>query len=220
MFTRRLGPGFAVCLWSLGVSQLACTDPSSPDLGRCEVSIQPVLFDDQLCGESPTKTEFFLKAQAALDLDSLADITWIRGSLRIENSSDLTQLEALSALRCVEGTLAINNNQSLQHLDQLSNLRAVGAKLFIDDNPNLTDLDGLSNLRLLDGDLIIGDMSGAGNRRLGNPLLRDIRGLAGLQAGRRCVVDRIQRHSRKSRGAAQRGPRGFHARRFWQPCAG
>ena len=148
MFTRRLCLGFAVCLWSLGVAQLACTDPPPSIIDRCDVSVTPVVFDAQLCGEQSTKTEFFLKAEAASDLDSLVNVTWIRGSLRIENTSDLTQLETLSALRCVEGTLAISNNLSLQHLDQLSSLEAVGAKLFIDDNPNLTNLDGLQNLRL------------------------------------------------------------------------
>ncbi|MDG1771357.1 MAG: hypothetical protein P8H30_05265 [Luminiphilus sp.] len=79
----------------------------------------------------------------------------IAGSLEIEGSSDITNLDGLANLTNVWSYLSIGLNPALTNLDGLANLASLGS-LYIINNDALTNLDGLANLTSNEGGLSIG----------------------------------------------------------------
>ncbi len=91
------------------------------------------------------------------------DCTQIGGDLIIQNSADITNLDGLSNITFIDGSLIIDNNTNLVVLsDQddsqpgfitngLNNLTSITNDLIIKDNSNLSDLNGLSALSFVGG---------------------------------------------------------------------
>jgi hypothetical protein len=78
----------------------------------------------------------------------------VTGNLII-SGSDITNLDGLASIRFIDGSLTISNNSSLTNLDGLSSLKTIVGEwswyfaiggLSISDNDVLTNLDGLSSL--------------------------------------------------------------------------
>ena len=107
---------------------------------------------------------------APTNLDGLANLTSVGGYLEIEGNDALTNLDGLANLTSVGGYLRIYRNYALTNLDGLANLTSVGGDLLIAYNDALTNLDGLANLTSVGGLLAIGF----------NPALTNLDGLANL----------------------------------------
>jgi hypothetical protein len=92
---------------------------------------------------------------APTNLDGLANLTSVGGYLKIEGNDALTNLDGLANLTSVGGYLRIYRNYALTNLDGLANLTSVGGDLLIAYNDALTNLDGLANLTSVGGYLEI-----------------------------------------------------------------
>ncbi len=87
------------------------------------------------------------------NLDSLNQITTIKGDLIINDNRKLNSLAGLENLETVEGTLVIGISDSLKTVT-LSSLKSVG-NLIIGYNKTLKNLNGLQSLKHVLGDLEI-----------------------------------------------------------------
>lgn len=85
-----------------------------------------------------------------LDIDALSSLSEVTieptYSIRIQRNRSLANLDGLASLTKVPGSLIIHLNDSLADIDGLSNLAEVGAWLHIAANHELTEVDGLRNL--------------------------------------------------------------------------
>ena len=129
------------------------------------------------------------------NLDGLAQLTEIGGTLRIANNTFLFSLTGLDNLYSV-GNLIIDNNDALGSLDGLNRLETIGSStghLKIENNNMLNVLNGLNSLETIGGDMIIHDNgnianlegldnlnSVGGNVELYNDAFTDLDGLANL----------------------------------------
>jgi subtilisin-like proprotein convertase family protein len=104
------------------------------------------------------------------NLDGLANITGIGGSLDIRNNPALKNLDGLANLSSVVSGIVIYNNLNLQNIDGLRSLTAVEGRLYLGNLDSITNLDGLSKLSSVGGRLTIA----------GNDALRNIDGLLNL----------------------------------------
>ncbi len=128
------------------------------------------------------------------NIDGLATLTSIGGSLTIRSNNVLTDLNGLSSLTSVRGNLGIVGNTLLTDLNGLAALTSVGGILLIQSSPSLTDVNGLSALTSIGGsgtirsNNVLTDLNGlssltrvGGNLGIvGNTLLTDLNGLAAL----------------------------------------
>ena len=90
----------------------------------------------------------------------------IDGSLSVESSSDIIDLDVLSNLLGIDN-LYIEENESLLNIDGLSNLESAN-NLVVNGNTSLTNIDGLFNISTVNIYIAV----------LDNPLLEDIDGLS------------------------------------------
>jgi hypothetical protein len=111
----------------------------------------------------------FVEGDDITDLDGLANLTSVLGSLSIFANPALTNLDGLANLTSVGEALNIQNNAALTNLNGLANLSNFSGVLFINFHPVLTNLDGLENLTSV-GFLQISS----------NPILTNLDGLANL----------------------------------------
>ena len=137
----------------------------------------PLLWVDGVWAEQCAEpfSNLTLTTQAEVDALGQTGCTYIYGSLIIQNSSDITNLDGLGNLTSVAFGLSIINNTALRNVDGLSSLTSISASisggLTISDNPSLTSLKGLSRAMLgLRSDI----------RIVNNDSLIDLDGLARL----------------------------------------
>jgi len=138
---------------------------SGPSGGGCGYQHQDD-FNEEICGDNIVDDSLTVTNQE--ELAQLSGITFIDGSLVIENSS-LTNLDDLDDLICVRGTLSITDNAELTSVGGLENLEQVGRGVLIENNDSLITLDGFYNLYLVD-EIIIEE----------NDALESLQGLSGL----------------------------------------
>jgi hypothetical protein len=103
------------------------------------------------------------------NLSGLANLTNVGGNLYIQINDALTNLDGLANLTDVSGDLAIQNNAALTNLEGLAQLTNFNGVLFINFSPALTNLNGLDNLT-----------SVAYLQISSNPALTNLDGLANL----------------------------------------
>ena len=138
----------------------------------------PLLWTDGVWARQCAEYNYDLRSQAAVDALGQTGCTFVSGFLRIQGSTDITNLgkltgittvnnleivyndslanlDGLGNLTSVLGDLTIMANAVLNDVDGLNNLTQVGGSFFIELNPALTDLDGLSNLTSVEGELDI-----------------------------------------------------------------
>ena len=89
------------------------------------------------------------------NIDSLYNLNYVGGTLRISNNDSLRNVNGLGNLDTLDGTLYVRNNEKLESIDSLLNLTYIGEHLWIEQNPSLVDLFGLSNLTEIRGYLRI-----------------------------------------------------------------
>ena len=89
------------------------------------------------------------------NLDSLAQLTAVRGSLIIEANDALNSLSGLENLNCIGKNLQINDNSNLTDITALSNVRSLNGILEIKNNDALSSLKGLDNISFIGGVLTI-----------------------------------------------------------------
>ncbi|TXF91462.1 T9SS type A sorting domain-containing protein [Neolewinella aurantiaca] len=89
-----------------------------------------------------------INSQAELDAYVLAypTCTKISGTLRIEGSNDITNLDQLSLITQIDANLLIQSNTELLNVDGLSNLTAFANTIRVLDNQKLTSVAGLENV--------------------------------------------------------------------------
>jgi len=87
------------------------------------------------------------------NLQGLANLTKIEGSLNINNNTSLTNLGGLSSLTNIGGQLSIDYNSSLTSVSALSSLISTGGALSISSNSQLVNLSGFSSLKNIGGGL-------------------------------------------------------------------
>lgn len=104
------------------------------------------------------------------NLDGLADLTEVAGSLHIQNNPALTDINGFSSLVNVGRNLWIENNNALTNIDGFYALTNTGEVLAIIYNDQLENLDGLSSLISTGGTLGIWD----------NARLENVNGLSSL----------------------------------------
>ena len=124
---------------------------------------------EKLCGDNVLWGVQRIDNQQDVQAIDDANITWIDGELRIENS-DLEDLSGLGSIRCVRG-FAIVNNPNLLSTDGLYHLGYSGKGMYIANNPNLKDFDSLQSLSTVNASTIVED----------NPELISITGLSGIE---------------------------------------
>ncbi len=98
-------------------------------------------------------------------LRGLECLTEVRGSVRINNNTALSDISALRRLAFVQGDLKLGTDKSLVtlqiqpavSLEPLRALRVVGGSLWLESLQEPATADGLEALACVGGDLIIGD---------------------------------------------------------------
>ncbi len=98
---------------------------------------QFIMGDVVIQGDSPT---------SITNLNGLSQITYIGGTLTIQDNAALTNLSGLELLVSTIGGLDINNNDGLENLYALANLTDVQGELSIRNNAILTGLSGIHNI--------------------------------------------------------------------------
>ncbi|NUQ22852.1 MAG: T9SS type A sorting domain-containing protein [Saprospiraceae bacterium] len=178
---------FAALVWSAGLYSQGC-------VGSFTLTTQTQV-DAFAC--TSTTGNLIIESAAIdpiLNLDGLAGLTHVGGSLIIRDNALLTDFDGLNMLQTIGGNLLFEANPFLLHLDDFLSIIAVGGNLTIVDNPLLIDVNGLINLSNFDGNLsiqrndILQNIDGllSLNGLIGavtiadNPLLSDILGLFGI----------------------------------------
>jgi hypothetical protein len=128
-----------------------------------------------------------LSSQAEVDAFNCTEVL---GNLTI-SGSDITNLEGLASLTTIRGSLTISNNNSLANLDGLSSVNSV-MSISIQSNQALTNIDGLTSITsayyisissndvLTNIDGLHSVTSATSIYIFGNNLLEDITGLSSL----------------------------------------
>lgn len=114
----------------------------------------PLLWVDGVSATPCESTSYDLTSQAAVDALGQTGCTAVFGSLRIQNSTDITNVDKLTGITTVNN-LEIEYNDSLTNLDGLINLANVFGDLLIMANTALNDVDGLTNLTRVGGSFYI-----------------------------------------------------------------
>ena len=141
-----------------------------PFAAACLVAVASLGWTGWAAAAACSSTNYDLNTQAEVDALGATGCDSVSGDLRIEQSSDITQVDALTAVTSVGGLLSINNNGALLHLDGLANVSSIGGELRIFTNPALNNIDGLINLTGVGSGLAIN----------ANAALNNIDGLANL----------------------------------------
>lgn len=81
------------------------------------------------------------------DLDELATLRAIKGSLIIENNPALESIHGLRGLLSVDGEIRVESNQRLPNLEGLRNLGRVGENIRVAHNPALRSLRSMGSIR-------------------------------------------------------------------------
>jgi hypothetical protein len=81
------------------------------------------------------------------DLDELATLSSIKGSLIIENNPALESVHGLRGLLRVDGEIRVEGNQRLPNLEGLRNLGNVGQSIRVAHNPALKTLRSMGSIR-------------------------------------------------------------------------
>ena len=151
-------------LWVEGVSGEACSRYSYAFKSQAEVDALLNTGCDEILGT------VIINGTYIQNIDGLANVTSIGGSLDIRNNPALENLDGLANLSSVGNQLIIYNNFNLQNIDGLRSLAAVEGNLGLYYLDAITNLDGLSKLSSVGGGLSI----------IGNDALRNIDGLVSL----------------------------------------
>jgi hypothetical protein len=77
------------------------------------------------------------------------------GNLIVSDNDGLTDLDGLAGLRAVPGSLTITRHENLQSVSGLPRLELIGFDVTIQQNPVLTDLSGLHDLQAVEGRFIV-----------------------------------------------------------------
>ena len=131
------------------------------------------------------------------NLDALANLTSVGGTVRILLNNSLTNIDGLANLEMIGGALLITGNRALVSLNGLANLTNIGGDLSVEANGALTNLGGLIKLTRLGGDLtlnsnlVLANVDGLTNLTSiegslivqGNSALGNLDGLASLAEG-------------------------------------
>ena len=92
------------------------------------------------------------------NIDALSNIQTISGTLTINHSNSLKDVNGLSGLRSIEGTLNIQSS-AIENLDGLNGLTSIDGSLWLIKMENLRDIGGLSNVKSIDGWLVLNDIA-------------------------------------------------------------
>jgi hypothetical protein len=97
-----------------------------------------------------------LQLESLEGLDDLRRIgTSGDGNLIVSDNDGLTDLDGLAGLRAVPGSLTITRHENLQSVSGLPRLELIGFDVTIQQNPVLTDLSGLHDLQAVEGRFIV-----------------------------------------------------------------
>ena len=140
-----------------------------PFAAACLVAVTSLGWTGWAAAAACSSTNYDLQTQAEVDALGATGCDSVSGDLRIENSSDITNLDGLANITSVGGNLNIGYNDALTNLDGLASLTSVGSS-HIYDNGALTNLDGLANLTSVGDYLSIS----------GNTALTNLDGLANI----------------------------------------
>lgn len=110
-------------------------------------------------------------------LQSLSNLSLIRGNLTVSDTTSLSSLGSFSALTRIEGGLDIHGNSSLSSLNGLHNLQFVSGYVYVYGNPALYSISSLSQLTSVGSGSIGGSLNVSSNAAL-----RDLSGLAGIRS--------------------------------------
>ena len=180
---------------------VSCSDDKDAKDEECEHTLIDTdtgpEFDFGPCGEKKYDGSF-----TVMDADSLAELstyTSVDGNLKIEDTTDLVNLDGLDSLLCVARNLSITANSALENIDGLSNLTTIGGTVTIGDynegNSLLANVGGLSSLTSIGGHLwiehnnVLADVDGLSSLAsigeflgvFGNPSLTSLSGLGNLE---------------------------------------
>lgn len=111
--------------------------------------------------------------------DLTASDIWGLETLQLEiiDNDALINIDGLANLNSVEGSLRIIDNLALTNVDGLISLSSIGSNLSIDDNDALTNIDGLVNLSSIGGTLWIDDNYSLGRCSGAAPIVSALQGL-------------------------------------------
>lgn len=130
------------------------------------------------------------------DLDGLAALDSVGGSLDIRSNSQLADISQLQKIRTVGSTLRIQSNPKLTSLFGLGGISAVPFNLIIQSNSTLASLSGLDSIRTVGNNLQVtsnaklGSLSGLQSIQMigfdfrieSNPLLTNLLGMEKLES--------------------------------------
>lgn len=132
-----------------------------------------LLLTFSLFGQSCLPDGITFRSQQEIDdfILSHPNCTQIKGTVIIESSNSINNLQGLKNIRRVEGAFRIRNTDNLTNLKGLEQLTYVGKDLAISRNDNLIDLTGLEGILMIDSTLSI----------IHNPNLESLLGLDNIQ---------------------------------------
>ena len=80
------------------------------------------------------------------NLTGLENLTFIGGTLKINENDALISFAGLKNLTTLGGDISISNNYSLTNFDDLKQLTSIDGSIYIGSNPHLTSINGLENI--------------------------------------------------------------------------
>jgi len=110
------------------------------------------------------------------NLQTLSNLSLIRGNLAVSDTTSLSSLGSFSALTRIEGGLDLHGNSNLSSLNGLHNLQFVGGYLYVYGNPVLYSIGSLSQLTSVGSGSVGGSLNVSSNAAL-----RDLSGLSGIR---------------------------------------
>jgi hypothetical protein len=94
--------------------------------------------------------------EALKDLDGLERLGSIHGSLWVTENAQLVSMAHLGALKEIAGDLVVERNEALVTLDGVANLsRGMRGGIYVRDNDALVEIDGFARLPAVGGELVI-----------------------------------------------------------------
>ncbi|MCR9243950.1 MAG: hypothetical protein NXI31_02885 [bacterium] len=142
-------------------------------LGAAAASAQDLYLTSQAQVNATTLTSvagsIYIAGGDIRDLSPLSSISSVGGSVRIDNTTLLTNLNGLHRIASIPGNLEILRNSALTDIGALSGLTSVGGHCLVNSNA-VTNLNGLSGLAAVGGGMEIAN----------NPGVANLDGLSGL----------------------------------------
>jgi hypothetical protein len=146
-------------LWSIPVHAQSCLTDGITFTSQEEVDSFPANYP----GCMTILGDVTISYSSVTNLDSLAQLIAIDGSLVLLGNDSLSSLSGLASIVSIGKDLIIQDNDSLFNLSGFTALQTVGRNVQIQENNALIDPEGLDLLTTIGGDLLISDNDGLTN---------------------------------------------------------